>query len=68
MIKHETITIGGTVIYCDGCGLRGHQEAYDNGDDVIDSAEREGWSLDPDLCPECRKKAKPAAKSRKRKA
>lgn len=58
MIKHETISIEGTVIYCDNedCGKRGPQEAYDNADDVLAAAEQTGWTVDEndrDLCPKC---------------
>jgi hypothetical protein len=63
MIKHETITVSGTVIYCDGCGKRGHESAYDNIDDTIDMAQQDGWTQsddDRDLCDECTKEEKDA--------
>ena len=55
-IKHETITVSGTVMYCDGCGKRGPESAYDNFDDTIDQAQMMGWLTgdDQDLCDECR--------------
>ena len=43
-IKHETITVSGTVLYCDGCGQRGPESAYDNIDDTMDQAEQMGWT------------------------
>ena len=64
-IKHETITCSGTVMYCDGCGKRGPETAYDNIEDTIDCAHMEGWENviqdgedgdlgdGHDLCPEC---------------
>jgi len=65
-IKHETIEVSGTVLYCDGCGKRGPESAYDNVNDTMDMAAQDGWETDPenddrDLCSECFKKAsKPA--------
>ena len=58
MIKHETITVSRTVLYCDGAGCRkrGPEAAYDNADDVLDSAHRSGWTQNndgKDLCPKC---------------
>lgn len=59
---HETIHVTGTVIYCDKCKARGPQAAYENVEDVCDTAEHEGWQLagmgegkdaDKDLCPKC---------------
>lgn len=56
-IKHETIEIAGTVMYCDGCGRKGPIAAYDNPDEVIDCAQEGGWTNDDkDLCPDCIKK------------
>jgi hypothetical protein len=65
MIKHETIT--GTVIYCDECGERGPEAAYEDPSDVIDSAQHSGWTQDDrdrDLCKEC-SKPKPKFKRKK---
>lgn len=65
-IKHETITVSGTVIYCDECGKRGHESAYDNVSDTIDMAQQDGWTQDDkerDLCKEC--SSKPKAKRKK---
>lgn len=58
MIKHETIYVDGTVIYCDRCKKRGYQVAYDNAEDVIMAAEQQGWQVGdgPDLCPACKPK------------
>ena len=67
-IKHETITVSGVVIYCDECGERGHEEAYDNTNTLVEEAHRMGWTTDGDdrdLCPECSKK-KPKKKERSR--
>jgi len=54
-IKHETIEVRGTVLYCDGCGRRGPESAYDNADDVLEQADKDKWVLgdDRDLCPDC---------------
>lgn len=60
-IKHETITLEGTVLYCDECDARGPQAAYDNPDEVLELGETRGWTQNDDgedLCPTCRKKAK----------
>ena len=65
-IKHETITVSGTVIYCDGCNGRGPGTAYDNIDYTIDCALRMGWTQDDndrDLCDKC---SKPKAKRAKK--
>lgn len=59
MIRHETITVSGTVLYCDGCGKRGPESAYDNVSDTMDQAEMMGWKMDDDdrdLCEECAQK------------
>ncbi|HYX21406.1 MAG TPA: hypothetical protein VFA98_11235 [Thermoanaerobaculia bacterium] len=59
MIRHETITVSGTVLYCDGCGKRGPESAYDNVSDTMDQAEMMNWTMDDDdhdLCDECSKK------------
>ena len=40
MIKHETIHVSGTVLYCDACQTRGPEVAYDNVDDCLDQAEQ----------------------------
>lgn len=56
MIRHETITVSGTVLYCDGCGKRGPESAYDNVDDTMEQAEMMNWIIDSDerdLCEEC---------------
>ena len=66
-VKHETITVSGTVIYCDGCGARGPESAYDNVEDCIDQMQLMGWTQDDrdrDLCKEC---SKPKAKTKRRK-
>ncbi len=60
-IKHETITVSGTVLYCDGCGVRGPESAYDNVNDTMEQAKMDGWGTDEedderDLCSECLKK------------
>lgn len=59
-IRYETITVGVTVMYCDGCGQRGPETAYGNIDDTIDCAEQMGWRSDDgkNLCSDCLKKAK----------
>ena len=62
-IKHETITVSGTVLYCDGCGARGPESAYDNVADTFEMAEMDGWDVDDEdaaRCPECLEKAKKA--------
>jgi hypothetical protein len=68
-VKHETITVSGTVIYCDGCGKRGPESAYDNVSDCIDQMEIMGWTQDNkrdrDLCDEC---SKPKTKTERRKS
>ena len=53
--KHETITVSGLVLYCDGCGRSGPEAAYDNHDDIAEQAEMMGWtqSDEKDLCREC---------------
>jgi hypothetical protein len=61
-IKHESITVSGTVVYCDGCGKRGPESAYDNISDTMEQAKMDGWDSDPedderDLCSECFEKA-----------
>lgn len=61
-VKHETITVSGTVLYCDGCGKRGPESAYDNYDDCIEQAEMDGWTQDDEdreLCKECSDKTTP---------
>jgi len=69
-IKHEQIEVSGTVLYCDDCGKRGPESAYDNIDDTMDMAAQDGWGTDPenderDLCSECLKKAaKPTVRDR----
>jgi hypothetical protein len=65
-IKHETITISGTVLYCDGCRKRGPQAAYDDAEDCLDQAEMMKWTQDEndrDLCDEC---SKPKPRSKKK--
>jgi hypothetical protein len=66
-IKHETIEVSGTVLYCDGCGTRGPESAYDNISDTIDMAQQDGWQAggddDRDLCPACKDKEKAKSKS-----
>jgi alpha-amylase/alpha-mannosidase (GH57 family) len=67
MIKHETITVSGTVLYCDACRRRGPESAYDNIDDTLEQAEMMGWTLsadDRDLCDECTEKEKDAKPSK----
>lgn len=61
-IRHESITVQGTVVYCDRCRRRGPESAYDNIDDTLDCAEQDGWSVDGDehVCAECLKKPKPS--------
>ena len=58
MIKHETITVSGTVLYCDMCRKRGPQAAYDNPEDCAEQAEAMGWTTDErdrDVCDVCQK-------------
>ncbi len=59
-IKHETITVSGTVMYCDKCGKRGPETAYDNISDTIECAEMSGWTQndagDKDYCDVCSKR------------
>jgi hypothetical protein len=64
--KHETITVSGLVMYCDGCGKSGPEAAYDNHDDIIEQAEMMGWTQgdEKDFCDTCTAKQK---KSRKKK-
>jgi len=55
-IRKETIEVQGTVMYCDECGKKGPEAAYENPDEVIDAAQRGGWTQDErdrDLCPAC---------------
>lgn len=69
MIRHETITVSGTVLYCDGCGKRGPESAYDNVNDTMDQAEMDGWTMDDDerdLCAECTEKQKGEKKDEKK--
>ncbi len=57
-IKHETIEVSGTVIYCDACRKRGPESAYDNISDTMDMAQQDGWTQDDndrDLCKQCTK-------------
>jgi hypothetical protein len=68
-IKHESITVPGTVVYCDGCGKRGHESAYDNIEDTLEMAHMSGWTQNDDerdLCDDCtaeeESKKKPARK------
>jgi hypothetical protein len=64
-IKYETITVSGTVLYCDGCGARGPESAYDNINDTLEQAEMMGWETgssafgddEKDLCVVCLKGA-----------
>lgn len=61
MIKHETIRVDGTVIYCDGkgCGARGPQVASaDDAQTVTEEAEAKGWVTgdEGDFCPACAKR------------
>lgn len=69
-IKHETVTVGGLVAYCDGCGAHGPETAYDNHNDLAEQMEMEGWEEDGDgriTCVDCVSKAKkPAKKTAKR--
>lgn len=71
MIKHETIEVtievSGVVIYCDKCGARGHEEAYDNINELVLGAQLEGWTQesggegydrDRDICKDCSAKMK----------
>ncbi len=68
-VKHETITVSGLVMYCDGCGKSGPEAAYDNHNDIADQAEQMGWQQGDgetkDLCDECVAKQK-KLKSKKR--
>lgn len=79
-IKHETITVSGTVLYCDGCGKRGPESAYDNAQDTFEQAEMMGWEIgsttfgdavEKDLCGECageveaEQKKRPSQKGKK---
>jgi hypothetical protein len=67
VIRHEQISVSGTVLYCDGdeCYVKGPSTPYDDADTVIEEAAREGWHLDDedaegtmgDLCPACVAKA-----------
>jgi len=75
MIRHETITVSGTVLYCDGCGKRGPESAYDNISDTMEQAEMMGWEIDDDkslladdrdLCEECAQKKDDAQKKDKK--
>ena len=55
-IRREIITVEGTALYCDRCGSRGPQVAYDDAEGVTDAAADVGWTLDDndrDLCPKC---------------
>jgi hypothetical protein len=70
MIRHETIEVSGTVLYCDGCKKRGPESAYDNVQDTWDQAEMMGWTQtddDRDLCVECTKKKEGEEKPSKKK-
>jgi hypothetical protein len=61
MIKHESITVSGVVMYCDECGARGDEAAYDNTEEVIEMSRGSGWTTDNrerDLCPMCSKSKK----------
>ena len=61
MIKRETITVSGTVLYCDVCEIRGPESAYDNADEVLEAAVDKGWTVDRndrDLCSNCSKVAR----------
>lgn len=64
MVKNESITVPGVVIYCDVCNARGPQAAYAvYPEDVIIVAKRAGWKKcadGVDLCPNCA--ASPMAK------
>ena len=59
-VKNETITVSGLVAYCDGCGIRGPETAYDNHDDLFEQLVMDGWEEDdgPLLCDTCVAKAK----------
>jgi hypothetical protein len=70
-IKHETITVSGTVVYCDGCDKRGPESAYDNVNDTMEQAQMDGWEQtddDLDLCSDCIRKGVEAKKPEKRRA
>lgn len=68
-VKHETIEVSGLVMYCDGCGVRGPETAYDNHPDLEDQAEQMGWtrkdegSTERFFCDAC---SKPKGKGKKR--
>ncbi len=56
MIRHETISVSGTVLYCDLCKVRGPQAAYDNAEEVTEAAMDSGWTTDDQdrvVCPKC---------------
>lgn len=58
-VKHENITVSGLVAYCDGCGKRGAETAYDNHNDLAEQMEMDGWEEDGDgkvTCDECKAK------------
>lgn len=67
-IKHETITVSGNVIYCDDCGKRGPESAYDNINDTYEQADMEHWILDADhdQCPDCAAKASASVVAKRR--
>ena len=68
-IKHETITVMGTVIYCDACGRQGPVAAYDNADEVIDLSQDNGWENDDkDYCPACVKEREQVSTKRRNRA
>lgn len=75
-IKRETVTVSGLVMYCDGCGQRGPETAYDNFDDLYDQAEQMGWepAIDAEgleagaLCDTCTKQKKTKGKGKGKKS
>ena len=55
MVRHESVTVQGIVIYCDKCKKEGPGVAYENHVDLTECAESDGWEVgDSDLCPSCK--------------
>jgi hypothetical protein len=68
MVRHESVTVSGIVIYCDKCKKEGPGVAYENHDDLTECARMDGWQIGDgcdigDLCPDC--KPKPKKRGRK---